>query len=235
MILCQSKLKMKQRKHNKKWYICIVIFAIIIILFVKILTHVDNQLFEAISTIVKDNYLIIVDRVNVIVEYPLCVLTVKDAIIRVGDGECNGGRLNSEICGYDGGDCLEFNGKYPNCTVEITSFIGDEFCEGGEYNTAECGYDGGDCIEFNEMYPNCTVGYAPAIGNGFCQGEFNTAECGYDGGDCLEFHMKYPNCTVETPIFVGDGICDGGGDDYYFIDGYNTSECGYDGGDCLEN
>merc|ERR1740139_947413 len=39
----------------------------------------------------------------------------------------------SPECGYNGGDCLEFLRKYPNC---------------GKYMSPECGYDGGDCLRF---------------------------------------------------------------------------------------
>ena len=68
----------------------------------------------------------------------------------IGDGTCNGGVYNTEECGFDGGDCLDFNNRYPNCTVDVPYFIGDGTCNGGMYNTEECGFDGGDCDYFNE-------------------------------------------------------------------------------------
>ena len=55
-----------------------------------------------------------------------------------------------------GGDCLEFNDKYPKCTVPDRYLVGDGYCN-GDLNTIECDYDGGDCLEFNDRYPNCTV------------------------------------------------------------------------------
>ena len=43
----------------------------------------------------------------------------------IGDGDCDGGEYNTEECGWDGGDCIEFNEKYPNCKVDDPLFIGD--------------------------------------------------------------------------------------------------------------
>jgi hypothetical protein len=153
--------------------------------------------------------------------YPNCKVNNPSLI---GDGYCYGYDYNTEQCGWDGGDCIEFNEKYPNCKVDSPSFIGDGFCYGGDYNTEECGWEGGDCESFNEKYPNCKV-YLPSllIGDGFCDGDyFNTEECGWDGGDCESFNEKYPNCKVYPPL-IGDGFCYGA---------YNTEECGWDGGDC---
>ena len=60
----------------------------------------------------------------------------------------------SKECGYDGGDCDEFNAQYPDCTAKNTRKIGDGKCNNEyPYNTEECGYDGGDCIDFNAQYP----------------------------------------------------------------------------------
>ena len=64
----------------------------------------------------------------------------------MGNGECSGAGHNSEDCGWDGGDCEEFNANYPNCTVLYPTWIGNNYCEGAEYNTEECGWDGGDCL-----------------------------------------------------------------------------------------
>jgi len=68
----------------------------------------------------------------------------------IGDGYCDGSEYNTEGCGWDGGDCAEFNGEWPGCIVESPDFVGDGECDGGVYNTAECGFDGGDCSSFNE-------------------------------------------------------------------------------------
>ena len=36
---------------------------------------------------------------------------------------------NTEECGWDGGDCVELNTKYPNCHAANPSNIGDGYCE----------------------------------------------------------------------------------------------------------
>ena len=116
--------------------------------------------------------------------YPECSYYRPEVI---GDGRCDGYDANTEECGYDGGDCIEFNQKYPECTVDYPGLkIADGKCNGGKYNTEECGYDGGDCIDFNEKYPACKVDYPFLVGDGYCdEGKYNTDVCGYDGGDCV--------------------------------------------------
>ena len=57
----------------------------------------------------------------------------------------NIGDNNPEECGFDDGDCEEFNQNYPNCDVESPSLDGNGICNRGAYNTEECGWDGGDC------------------------------------------------------------------------------------------
>ncbi len=119
-----------------------------------------------------------------------------------------------------GGDCIEFEAKYPDCDVKYKHWIGDSKCNSGEYNTPECGYDGGDCTEFNNKYPDCKVSYPYIVGDKSCFGkEYNTRECGYDGGDCAEFNRNYPDCKAERPYLIGDGKC-------HDVPGYNTLECG---------
>ena len=163
--------------------------------------------------------------------YPNCTASYPETYI--GDGQCHGGTYNTEECGWDGGDCIEFNTNYPNCTVDSPYFIGNGYCGGWEYNTEECGWDGGDCIEFNEKYPDCHVDYPQYIdpqyiGGGIChhwKTGYNTEECGWDGGDCLiEGH---PDCHVVDYWKIGDGKC------HYWEKEYNSLECGYDGGDCI--
>jgi len=69
----------------------------------------------------------------------------------LGDGMCDGGEYNTEVCEYDKGDCDEFNAMYPNCNVPDPVMVGDGFCDDQHntgtpvYNVAECGHDGGDC------------------------------------------------------------------------------------------
>ena len=117
------------------------------------------------------------------INYPDCKVQNPNEI---RDGHCDGGEHNTAECGFDGGDCDEFNEKYPNCNADTPFFIGDGRCHGGDYDTEECGWDGGDCAHFNEKYPNCEVSLPYLVGNGYCNSyaAYNTAECGWDGGDC---------------------------------------------------
>jgi len=93
-----------------------------------------------------------------------------------------------EDCGFDGGDCLEFNKKYPDCRATVSdrgARVGDGMCHGLGANVEECGYEDGDCVKFNQKYPDCKVHELFRIGNGRCDGgAYNVEECGFDGGDC---------------------------------------------------
>jgi len=156
------------------------------------------------------------------------LLPRRPNISKLGDGICNGGYLNTEVCGFDGGDCIQNNidlqQQYPGCVVLNPHWIGDGRCYGGEYNTEQCGFDGGDCIEFNTNYPDCKVEFPNSVGNGRCDEGWlegmNTPECNFDGGDCI----GVANCEAEIPEYIGDGFCDGGL--------YLTEDCNFDGGDC---
>lgn len=116
--------------------------------------------------------------------YPNCDVDNKE---EVGDGFCDSA-YNTEECGWDGGDCIDFNAKYPNCKAIDPFRVGDGVCTfRGSYNTAECGFDGGDCIV--PRYPDCRVPNPTKVGNGHCDKgdneDYNTLECGWDGGDCV--------------------------------------------------
>lgn len=152
--------------------------------------------------------------------------------IYVGDGHCHQGTINSVECKFDGGDCVEFNRNYPNCTFAEPSKIGNGVCL-LEANTEECKWDGGDCLEYNTLYPNCTEvsgGWAvPSwLGDGYCDPDNNFPECGSDEGDCTEENEElwktYPNCFGVIPSQIGDGKCQAW---------FNTTACGFDGGDCI--
>ena len=67
----------------------------------------------------------------------LLIVNHRQSTLQLGD---------TEECGWDGGDCIEFNEKYPDCDVFVTNLIGNGICDGGDYNTWECGWDGGDCL-----------------------------------------------------------------------------------------
>jgi hypothetical protein len=49
-----------------------------------------------------------------------------DEILKLNNGVCDGGRLNTIACGFDDGDCITFNlGKkiQGSCFVEIAEYI----------------------------------------------------------------------------------------------------------------
>jgi len=167
-------------------------------------------------------------------------LNVNLLFLETGNGRCDGGDFNTIECGYDGGDCKDFNAKnYTNCNVENPFWVGDGVCDGDKegYYDESCGWDGGDCAPFK--YPNCII-YNPfstdmrlskygeeesqELGDDVCDQIFNTKECEWDGEDCVEFN-KYPDCNVGIPGWIGNGYCNGAP--------YNTEACGWDGGDCL--
>jgi len=77
-----------------------------------------------------------------------------------GDGRCHGGIYNTKQCNYDGGDCKQYNAKFPKCEIltsqsfddndGIPPALGDGSCNGGDFNTEDCGFDAGDCEECNQ-------------------------------------------------------------------------------------
>ena len=165
-------------------------------------------------------------------KYPNCAIRDKSEIASMGDGKCNGGLPNTFQCGFDDGDCLEFNIAFPNCKAINAYQVGDGECQ-PQLNVESCGFDGGDCCsdKMEDKY----------VGDKKCNGGlYNTKTCGYDGGDCDAFRKKYPLCPDldvpndklyrddETPIVMGDDKCD-------FIAQYMTEECGYEYGDCIKN
>ncbi|GFH44588.1 hypothetical protein CTEN210_01062 [Chaetoceros tenuissimus] len=69
------------------------------------------------------------------IEYPNCHVENPHWI---GNGKCDGGNYNTELCGFDGKDCISFNQNYPDCKVEYPRYIEDD--------TGDCSWDGGDCL-----------------------------------------------------------------------------------------
>ena len=86
-------------------------------------------------------------------------------------------------CGYDGGDCEDFNSMYPDCKVEDASRIANGICDGFPYNSHECRLDGGDCRP-DAIY--CDSSKPGSLGDGVCDENLNTHECFYDKGDCID-------------------------------------------------
>ena len=119
--------------------------------------------------------------------YPDCAAAASHPL-KIGDGYCNHGYGgNTAECGFDGGDCDDWNAKFSNCNTDYPMDIGNGSCmDNYGANTAECDFDGGDCYYSNFMkkYPNCVVYDILRIGDGRCDGNYNTAECGFDLGDC---------------------------------------------------
>jgi hypothetical protein len=151
---------------------------------------------------------------QLIAKYPDCFWI---EISQLGDGICHGS-LNNVDCGYDDGDCNEFNLKYPNCGTDSSNngdmyyyyeinpqSVGNGICD-DEQNTKDCGWDGSDCIDVDSiitLFPNCLnlwdrIG---EVGDDYCDEGANIAQCGFDGGDCLlEPEL---NCEVDRPNWVG--------------------------------
>ena len=110
----------------------------------------------------------------------------------IGNGHCSK-RVNTAECGWDGGDCEEFNHKYPNCDVEYPSWINDGSCASGEYNTEECGWDGGDCL-FDKRYDIACTGTIGSTWNdqtrAWCQ-----YKCMDEGSYCEAYDYNYDTDT----------------------------------------
>jgi len=149
-------------------------------------------------------------------------------VANLGNDECDGGVLNSIECGFDGGDCVDFNLAWPDCYVPDAFKVGDGKCD-ELYNKEKCGYDGGDCCPYASDDEH--------FFNGVCDGGYyNTQACGFDNGDCDEINLMYPVCPFEIlasrigtemfqSIIIGDGICQSG---IYLLE-----ECFFEGGDCV--
>ncbi|KAL7499060.1 hypothetical protein ACHAWT_008020 [Skeletonema menzelii] len=100
----------------------------------------------------------------------------------IGDGACDpDAPYNTEVCGYDGGDCCKgtcFSGSIFGCTTKNESQFGDY----GPFGFYCVDPSQEDSIDKNA----CTDVRKDSIGDGRCNPEYNTVGCNYDGGDCCE-------------------------------------------------
>ena len=145
----------------------------------------------------------------------------------VKNDDCDGYPYDTEVCGWDGGACLNYafgkGARYEGCKTESPWELGDSLCQ-NHLNTAECEWDGGDCIDFNDDYPNCVTDSPWIVNDGICQN--STIEDGKSGcgNDCDVFLKRLKDCSVDFPYLLGDGKCNG------FP--YYSKKCGFDAGDC---
>ena len=134
----------------------------------------------------------------------------------INNGECNIEIEYSELCNFDGNDCLE---PVPACATP--ELIGDGTCHANLMNES-CSFDGWDC---------CQTAYPDWIGDGICDEIHNNMNCNYDGTDCATDALNEETELAETCNpeeaymlnWIGDNICD---------TALNIEECDFDGGDC---
>ena len=110
-----------------------------------------------------------------------------------GDGVC-AYELNIPECGFDGGDCAEFNEKWPNCKPIIGAHNGGNMLRWVFGSPAGVRYALSNGGEF----------WYEMLNNTICDQFLNTEGCGYDGGDCIEFDENYPGCEATAPRWLGD-------------------------------
>ncbi len=65
---------------------------------------------------------------------------------KIGNGLCDTSHFNIEACGFEFGECVEFNDEYSLCDYAYNESLkfGNGVCD-REFNNRECKYDGGDC------------------------------------------------------------------------------------------
>ncbi len=135
----------------------------------------------------------------IVIAYHVMLKNVDRMEVIGGDDMCDGFPYNTQECGLDGSDCIDYNELYPHCTgICYIVWICDDMCDGFPYNTEECGWDESDCVELNLNYPNCTaIQYSDWVGNGWCNDTpYNTEECGWAGDDCFDI---YSNTITSIP------------------------------------
>jgi hypothetical protein len=179
---------------------------------------------------------------DVILEFPNCTV---QSLSYIRDGYCDvvdNPLLNTENCGWDGGDCCAST------------------CESSTAHT--CGEAGFSCKNPNTTdYLNCpnpAESGTAQVGNGICDQSsvfvskmLNNLACDWDGGDCCpstctgplcdensNYVCEDPNatefgeaglCDIQYGSYLGDGQCN---ERIGTNTNYNTEQCGWDGGDC---
>jgi phage FluMu protein Com len=173
-------------------------------------------------------------------KYPKCVeiqsaKSKKENLKRLGDGTCNRlitdnvlFGLNTPECGFDDGDCIDFNRRYAKCDIGglpayKLSDLGRGACK-NKYNRAECDFDIKLCNRFNRDFPECKVPDPAKVADGKCDvGVYNVETCNFDGQDCII--QSLPRCTGVDINLYNDKKCQRE---------LNTKRCNFDGGDCEE-
>jgi len=82
-------------------------------------------------------------------KYPSCFLDEnyrkKDGFEtrKLKDSTCNV-KYNIFDCGFDGGDCEDYNHQFPDCDADDPQLVYNDKCD-SEVNTWSCGFDNGKC------------------------------------------------------------------------------------------
>ena len=100
----------------------------------------------------------------------------------IGDGACDpDAPYNTEVCGYDGGDCCHGTCN-ANSAFRCTTTVGSDLEEYGPF-----GFYCKDPSQGSAVISNyCDIEEKYRIGDGQCNPMLNIPECNYDGGDCCE-------------------------------------------------
>lgn len=115
-----------------------------------------------------------------------------------GDGVC-AYELNTPECGFDGGDCDEFNEKWPDCKP----IVGEPINQGVDPVSRFGSPSGFWYIGDGGFNPKVQFWYE-MLNNTECDPFLNTESCNFDGGDCLDFNKMYPLCNATLPEWIGD-------------------------------
>jgi len=178
--------------------------------------------------------------------FPFCenpeICSVPDPT-QIGNGLCNTGSYNREVCGYDGGDCCAAtcaDGDMYTCGYnDNNTFVGFRSCNDPDQCTAldqsiiangecdattnnrVCGWDGGDCCEYTCISTDVECGYRLSTLNGTNVTRF----VGFDS--CEDPDGTPEGVCLESADLIGNGFCNA-----LNTTTHNTALCNWDGGDC---